>query len=126
MSHYRPHMMLKVRSKAIMRSGKGQPCKLRIASFVPGRRCGSIETTVNNHISSGGKGTSTKDTDMATAHGCDVCHAILDGRDRDALDYIQEHYPTAMLDRVIKGLIETHADLIDRGIIIIPDAEIIK
>lgn len=125
MNHYNPHMMTKVRSEAIMKSGKGSPCKLRIASFIPGRRCASDETTTNNHIPVGGKGMSTKETDLATAHGCDACHAILDGRDRDGLNYIQKHYPAALLDRVLRGIIETHASLVDDRIIIIPDGELI-
>lgn len=119
------HLLPKVRSDKIMASAMGQPCALRIASFVPGSRCSGEATVVGAHAPVAGKGMSTKVTDMAVVFACYACHAILDGADHKGSSYIKEHYPAAMLDRVLNGLIETHARLIEDGVIVIPDAEFV-
>lgn len=124
MSDYRPHMLPKVRSERIMESMSGLPCTLRIASFVPGRRCYGPSTTVGCHLPVVGKGAGTKVTDMAVAAGCMACHDILDGRDAEAQAFIAEHYPAAMMQRMLNALVETHAILIDMGVIHIPNARI--
>lgn len=66
MSHYR--------NTALLRSADGQPCA--------NRRCGAIGTTVAAHINSvaHGKGVGIKAPDYYTAHLCEVCHALVDGR----------------------------------------------
>ena len=125
MNHYNPNRLSKVRSSGIMRAAEGSPCTLRIASFIPGRKCSSVETTVACHLPVWGKGVSTKVTDMATAFGCAACHAIIDGVDQDARRYLEDKYGSAMLNRMLHGLTETHALLIQRGVIIIPDGELI-
>lgn len=126
MTDYRPDRLQKVRSKLIMATASGSPCTLRIASFIPGRRCSGPETTVAAHLPIGwGKGTSTKVTDMATAFSCSVCHDIVDGRDMEARDSLMERHGAAVLMRYLCALTETHALLINEGIIVIPDAEMI-
>lgn len=125
MNHYNPNRLSKVRSEAIMRAAEGSPCTLRIASFIPGKKCSGPETTVACHLPVWGKGVSTKVTDMAAAFGCATCHAILDGIDQDARRYLEHHYKNAVLERMLHGLTETHALLIQRGVIIIPDAQLI-
>lgn len=122
---YNPHMLPKVRSKAIMAAAEGAPCTLRIASFLNGGRCAGNETTVACHLPIWGKGTSTKVTDMAVAFGCSTCHAILDGVDREALRVLEEKHSAAVLQRMLHALTETHALLIAADVIQIPDAEII-
>ena len=122
---YSPHLLPKVRSDAIMSSAKGAPCTLRIASFIPGRRCTSRETTVGCHLPVWGKGASTKVTDMAVAFGCSACHAIIDGVDREARRYLEEKFGAAMTTRMLHALTETHAILIGEEIIKIPGAEIV-
>jgi len=49
----------------------------------------------------------------------------VDGIDRVRLDYLVETYPTILLERCLHGLTETHALLINAGIIVIPDATVI-
>lgn len=122
---HNPMMLPKVRSDAIMAAAEGSPCTLRIASFIPGRRCTGQDTTVGTHLPIWGKGTSTKVTDMAVAFGCHACHDIIDGVDQEARRYLAEKFGAAMTERMLHGLTETHALLIDRGIIQIPDAVII-
>lgn len=122
---YRPEMLPKIRSEAIMEAAEGAPCTFRIASFIPGRKCAGNDTTVGCHLPIWGKGTSTKVTDMAVGFGCRACHDIIDGVDREALRYLEKYYGAAMLERLLKGLTETHALLIKKGVIVIPDGEII-
>lgn len=122
---YNPHMLPKVRSDAIMAAAEGAPCTLRIATFIPGRRCSGNETTVACHLPIWGKGTSTKVTDMAVAFGCSECHAIIDGVDREALRFLEEKHGEAILQRMLNALTETHALLISADVIQIPDAVIL-
>lgn len=123
---YRPHLLPKVRSAEIMRSARGMPCTLRIASYVPGLKCGSPETTVVAHTPCGwGKGTSTKVTDMAGIYACDVCHAIESGVMIKERSYLAKNYPVAIAQRYLTALTETHALMIQQGIIVIPDAEFV-
>ena len=119
------YLLPKVRSDHIMASAMGQPCALRIASFIPGRRCGAENTTVCAHLPVFGKGTSTKVTDIATAYSCDACHDIIDGRDPKAWAYIVDHFPAAVVERMLQGLVETQARLVEQEIIIIPKAVLI-
>lgn len=121
-TEYRPHMLSKVRSKAIMRSAAGKPCTLRISNFYPGHRCSGPETTVGTHLPVWGKGISTKTTDMAVAYGCQHCHDILDGVDIKRRDYLIQNFSSAVMERLLHGLTETHAIMIEEGVIIIPDA----
>lgn len=128
MSIVNPHMLPKVRSERIMQAANGQPCSLRIASFVPGYNCSGRDTTIGAHLPVQGKGTSTKVTDLAVAFSCDRCHRILDGasdEDMKRRTYIVERYPTAFMERLLNGLVETHARLVEEGIIEVPDADII-
>lgn len=126
MSNYNPHMMTKVKSTHIMAAAKGKPCTLRIASFYPGHTCSGDETTVGCHLSIGGKGTSTKETDLAVSFGCKACHDILDGVDWGRTEYIQEKYPMAFMGRVLASLVETQALLVEDGLIVVPGAKIIQ
>ena len=126
MSNYNPHMMTKVRSNPIRKFAKGQPCTLRIASFYPGYTCSDNDTTVLVHFDDvGGKGTSTKVTDIGGCYGCERCHAILSGVDTKVSDYIKEKYPLAYGHRIYTALVETHAMLVDEGLIVIPGAKLI-
>lgn len=123
---YRPHLLNKVRSKAIMAEMANFPsCTLRIASFIPGGHCAGRDTLVGCHLPTIGKGISTKVTDLSVACGCSRCHDILDGRDQNAQEYIANKYPTAMMERLLNGLVETHSILLQRGIITVPDGKII-
>jgi len=120
-NEYRPHLLPKIRSKAIMQAASGSPCTLRIASFYPGGKCSGRTNVVGCHLPVWGKGQSTKVTDLAVAFGCDVCHAILDGVDMKKHNYLMAHYEAAVMQRLLFGLTETHAILAIKGIIEIPD-----
>lgn len=124
--NFKPHMLPKVRSNKIMTApAKGMPCTLRLCSLFPGYSCASPDTVVGCHLPVWGKGASTKVTDMAVAFGCSRCHDILDFRDRKRADYLTTKYPVLLAERMLHGLTESHALLIERGIIQIPDAEMI-
>lgn len=120
-----PHLLPKVRSAAIMQAANGQPCSLRIASFIPGRKCAPQSTVVGCHLPTIGKGMSTKVTDLAVVFGCQACHDLLDGRDRAGAQYLMDNYPTAVATRITDALVETQARLLALGIIVVPDGEII-
>jgi Protein of unknown function (DUF1364) len=117
-----PMLLPKIRSNAIMAAAYGQPCSLRIASFV-GLSCyGSV---VGCHLPVTGRGVSTKATDLAVAFGCQCCHDILDGRNQNVQALILEKYPAALANRLLNALVETQARLVDMGIITVPGAEIV-
>ncbi len=60
------------RSKALLSSALGQPCTI----------CGACGSTVAAHANrvALGKGTGIKAPDFYTAHLCQVCHDLYDGR----------------------------------------------
>ena len=94
---------IKVRSKAIRQAARGKPCTLRL----PG--CdGGGETTVLAHLSGGGKGMATKESDIWAVFACRHCHDMLDGRIRGhvtAEDKLRALYRT--LHRLIEeGIVE--------------------
>lgn len=110
-----PHMLPKVRSDALKAAIEGMPCTLRLASF-GGMSCAPQDTVVGCHLPVWGKGTSTKVTDLAIAAGCATCHDLLD--ERNNLGHQLMHkYPGAWAMRLLHGLTETHALLVDAGII---------
>jgi hypothetical protein len=122
---HNPALLPKVRSDRIMRAARGQPCSLRLASFVPGRRCTGEDTTVACHMPVDGKAMGSKVSDLSVAFGCFTCHQIIDGVDQEAAKYLRQHYPAAFMERLLKGMAETQARLVMDGIITILDAEII-
>lgn len=113
---YRPDLLPKVRSDQIMASASGTPCTLRIASFF-GQRCDGPETSVMCHLPVGGKGMSTKVTDIAVACGCRTCHQLLD--EGGAI----QAYPAAVMDRLLRGHVETLSLLLMLGAVVVPDGE---
>jgi len=66
---------VKVRSSKILKSCKGQTCKLRIAT-----KCSSQDTVVGCHVSFIGAVMGGKVSDIFIYDGCHDCHAIEDGR----------------------------------------------
>ena len=112
-----PHMLPKVRSDKLMAAMQNYPCTLRVSSLYPGYQCAHQSTVVGCHIGGLGKGVSTKVTDLAVAAGCSHCHAIIDMVDSKRWGFITSRYPTAFMERVLLGLIETHARLVIDGII---------
>lgn len=127
MSYYNPHRLPKVRSKALTDSANGRPCTLRIASFYPGHRCSGDDTVIGAHLPVWGKGKSTKVTDMAFVYGCFNCHAMLDpDQDWKMAEFVREKYPLAFGLRLVDALTETHAMMVEDGLIVIPGAKILQ
>lgn len=124
--HYNPNMLPKIRSEGVMKGARGKSCTLRIASFIPGLRCSDDDTTVGTHLPIWGKGTSTKTTDAAVVYGCFNCHNIIDGPDQKSLRWLQENYPAAVMERMLHALTETQALQIQMGILVYPDAVILR
>jgi putative nuclease YbcO-like protein len=120
-----PHMLPKVRSDLIMASAAGEPCSLRISSFCPGHSCSGTNTTIGAHLPVFGKGFNSKVTDTAVAFACYNCHLILDGVDKARSDFITENYSTALMERLLNGLVETHLRLIMAGVIVISDGRMV-
>lgn len=131
---HRPHMLVKIRSDAIMQAIGGKlpggqrclpmPCTLRIASLVPGLFCSGADTVIGCHTGSLGKGMSTKVSDMDVAAGCRQCHDLLDRVDHRWVWLKENRYPDVLL-RVQAGRSETMAMLIERGVVTVPDATLI-
>jgi hypothetical protein len=121
----KPHLMPKVRSKKIMATAAGVPCTARIASFIPGLRCESAATTVACHLPVGGKGTSTKETDLAVAYSCSVCHDLLDGRNAAGHAYLIEHHAAAVMQQLLRAHVMTLTVMLEEGVIVIPDADVL-
>lgn len=116
MTYHNPTILPKVRSTALMAAMRDYPCTVRIASLIPGHHCAAQETVVGHHLGTAGKGMSTKSSDLAVVAVCAHCHALLervDARGRALL----EREPVAVIDRCLRGLIETHAMLARDGII---------
>jgi hypothetical protein len=110
-----PHLLPKVRSPELMRLVGTFPCTLRIASFIPGRKCSGSDTVVGCHLPTIGKGVATKVTDLAVVAGCLTCHDIIDGRDIAGRAYLMQNYPAAVQARMTDALVETHARLVAAG-----------
>lgn len=127
---YRPTMLLKVRSEAIMaapkiiraESGQPAPCCARIASFIPGMTCAGDDTTVMCHLWGHGKGTSTKTSDLGAIIACQTCHDLMDMRDPRMIEAIARN-PMLFLKRLTAAQIETLSHLVQHEIIFVPDAE---
>lgn len=89
---------MKVESKKLRASARGQDCTLRL----PGVCNGNPETTVLAHLPCGKKGMGMKSPDNMACFACSACHDAIDGRRRDvevegadllrALAETQEHW----------------------------------
>lgn len=122
---HNPALLPKLRSPALLRAVRDMPCALRLAGFFPGHGCSAQDTVVPCHLDRTiGKGMGTKVSDLFVAAGCLHCHDILDGRDRAKRDYIAEHYPAALMDRMLRGLAETQARWLGMGLITVEGADV--
>ena len=98
-----------VRSRALLDSARGQPCTLQFA-------CCNHDpaTTVSCHLHDETFGMALKADDFATVHGCSACHMFLD---HGWVGQIPLH---ELLDHVIRALLRTFRNRLDRGLIQIP------
>lgn len=102
----------KVRSDAIRKAARNQPCALRL----PGVCNFNDETTVLAHLPSTAKGMGTKSSDLHGVFACSSCH---DAMDRGTHQMPYEDIQEAMLD----ALAETQARLVGAGIITVKGAK---
>jgi len=124
---HNPALLPKVRSPALLAAVKDMPCTLRVASFIPGQQCAHQTTVVPCHIDrSLGKGMGAKVSDLFVAAGCFHCHNIIDGRDQKGAAYIMDHYPTAFMERLLKGLCETQSRFVAMGLIEVSGGEVVR
>jgi hypothetical protein len=122
-----PMLLPKIRSRVLLSACADMPCTLRVASLVPFGACSHQETVVGCHLDRTiGKSMGSKVSDLFVAAGCHACHAIIDGRDRAAVDWITKNAPTAMMERMLKGLAETQARWVAMGLIEVKGGEIVK
>lgn len=121
-----PMMLPKIRSRALLDACRHMPCSLRVASFIPGNRCAAQDTVVPCHIPTIGKGMGTKVSDLFVAAGCLHCHDIIDGRDRAGADFIAANYPTAMMDRLLRGMCETQSRWVGMGLLVATGDEVTR
>lgn len=134
MHDYRPHLLPKVRSEYLMdwiggkRDGlllnQPYPCTLRIATLVPGKTCAARDTVVGCHTGNLGKGMSTKVSDIDVAAGCFVCHDLLDRRN-EWYDFLLNERTGPFYQRILNGLAETRALLVQDGILKVKRSTII-
>lgn len=97
---------MKVTSKHIRESARGEACTLNIASV-----CNyNTETTVLAHLPDETNGMGTKSTDISACYACSDCHAYIDGNQLSK-DEAEWYYRRAM--------IRTWSRLIEKGVIAI-------
>jgi hypothetical protein len=94
---------MKIISKKIRQSAKGEDCTLRVS---PG--CGNTETTVLAHFNSNFRGTGLKSPDLFSCYACAACHALLDASEVDYQDQQRANQETIM-KLFEKGLIKVAA-----------------
>jgi hypothetical protein len=111
-----PHLLPKVRSRALLDACADMNCTIRIASFLPGYGCAPQSTVVACHIGNLGKGTGTKVSDMNVAAGCLHCHDLVDRRD-SRMDALLAAYPVAVMERMMLGIAETQAQWVGMGLL---------
>lgn len=122
-----PALLPKIRSRSLLDAVRDMPCTLRIASFLPGGACSHQTTVVPCHLDRTiGKGMGAKVSDLFVAAGCFACHNLLDGRDRAGADYLMQNYPTAVMERCLRGLCETQSRWVEMGMIEVKGGEIVK
>lgn len=121
---YRPHMLVKVRSEALMDAIGGMPCTARIAGLVPGHRCAPANTVVGAHVGRLGKGVATKVSDLNVIAACLHCHQLIDGVDARIWALLKDQ-PATTLKRLIDAQHETWALLVQAEIITVKGATLI-
>jgi hypothetical protein len=91
---------MKIISKKIRNSAKGETCSLRISEF-----CDHDLTVVLAHINSNYRGTGMKSPDIFSCYACYHCHTLLDSNTVHAKDQLRALQETQM-KLAEKGLIE--------------------
>lgn len=118
----------KIRSNAIMQAPKkqlkGAQCSARIGTFLM-QPCSPRETNVMHHLDGcGGRGVSTKETELATIIICHNCHRLLEEPSPGESDVLHK-YAAALNHQLLRALVETQAQLVGAGIIQVSDGEVV-
>ncbi|TFF09688.1 DUF1364 family protein [Pseudomonas sp. BCA14] len=93
---------MRVESKKLRESARGQACTLRLAG------CGyDDDTIVLAHIPCGQKGIGMKGPDVIACFACDSCHSIIDGRKRGEFEVAD----------LLRALAETQLHWIGKGLL---------
>jgi len=96
---------VKVVSKQLRDSARGEMCTLRLIGCLPG-----TETVVLAHApGTGTKGMGMKSIDICSCYACMNCHDIIDGRKRGEWDYRD----------IVRAMAETLMRFIEKGLITI-------
>ena len=93
---------MKIVSKKIRESARGEECAFRFENICQGR----TETVVLCHINTRFKGIGIKSPDIFAAYGCYHCHAALDQRT------IELNYRD-----ILNAMVETQMKLFEKGLI---------
>jgi len=112
-------LLPKIRSKAIMQAPKtlNAQCSARIGTFLM-QPCSPPDTNVMHHLDGvGGRGVSTKVTDLATIIVCHNCHRLLETP--------LQMPRTTVAVQMLRALVETQAQLVGAGIIEVKDGRIV-
>ena len=116
-------LLPKVRSPLIMATCHQCPCSMRIGTFI-GIPCSGDVMGV--HLDGTvGKGMGTKVSELAAVAGCDTCHKLWDGRD-NRREILMKNYAAAVMQQMLRAVVETHSRLLGAGIISVKDGEIIQ
>lgn len=98
---------MKIVSKKLRNSARGEDCTLNIVgvcSYNP-------ETVSLCHLPDESHGMGRKSDDISAAYGCDMCHAVIDGR----VPHIWEDGEKEFYMR--RGMVRTWRKAIERGLI---------
>ena len=93
-------------SRAIRDSARGENCTVQIYPYCRD----NPETVVLAHLPSEDHGMALKSPDFWAAYACDLCHSIIDGREKTVLP--AEEIRACMY----RGLYRTQKRLIEKGL----------
>lgn len=101
---------MKIVSKALRDSARGETCTLRLQGCLPG-----TETVVLAHApGTGMKGVGMKVPDVFSLYCCHNCHDIIDGRKRGEWDFRD----------IVRAMAETMTRFIEKGLVTIKGVKI--
>jgi len=93
---------MKIQSKKIRQSARGECCALRTSP-----QCGyDDETVVFAHLNSNHRGMGLKSPDLFGVYSCSMCHAELDSSKVEAADQL-------------RALMDTQMKLCEKGLIVV-------
>lgn len=121
------HLNLRFPKRFFRDYANGKPCLIRVAAAC-GYQCDHGTTVLCHPSVSGLKATGSRKAsvpDIGAAHGCFVCHELVDGRRYPAngspFDDVYKHdpqtYKMAMQNALLEGVIRTISRLVKDGVL---------